>query len=273
MYRITDHTVRKAILIDNKPVLVEVSGSEQALRVKVLDQKIRKNETEELQHYIAGWFDAQRDLQPFYKRLSAHPALSYMPEAFYGLRLLSIPDLFETLCWAIIGQQINLAFAYRLKRRLVEQYGTAIDHEGELYYLFPSPDAIAAANPETLRAMQFSVRKAEYLIGLAQSFVQGTISYAILEALPGVQERLDMLTSVRGIGIWTANYSLMKCMREPSCVPHGDAGLYNALLQHKIIKNKKDQDAIGQLFASFKGWESYLVLYLWRSLSSSNLTD
>lgn len=44
-------------------------------------------------------------------------------DEFYGLRNIGIPDLFEAIVWGILGQQINLAYAYTLKRRLVETFG------------------------------------------------------------------------------------------------------------------------------------------------------
>ena len=56
---------------------------------------------------------------------------SFTPiEQYYGLRTLGIPDLFEALSWGIIGQQINLTYAYTLKRRLVEQFGSYVEWDG-----------------------------------------------------------------------------------------------------------------------------------------------
>jgi hypothetical protein len=43
--------------------------------------------------------------------------------------------------------------------------------------------------------------------------------------------------------------------------------LLNALINHKLIKDKTNLPAIVKLFKPFRGWESYLVLYFWRSLS------
>ena len=91
-----------------------------------------------------------------------------MVHQFSGLRIIGIPDLLEALSWAIIGQQINLTFAYTLKHRLDEKYGTKVTFENQSYYLFPEATTIAAINPEVLRPLQFSQRKAEYLIGLAE---------------------------------------------------------------------------------------------------------
>lgn len=76
-----------------------------------------------------------------------------------------------------------------------------------------------------------------------------------------------MLMSVKGIGIWTANYALMKSLKEQSSIPYGDAGLLQALLIHNIITDKKDGLQIRNFFQEMRGWESYVVFYLWRSLA------
>ena len=115
--------------------------------------------------------------------------------------------------------------------------------------------------------MQFSDKKAEYIITVANAFATGALSKEILQALPTLQAKQETLTRLKGVGIWTANYALMKSLREPASVPHGDVGLLNALANHDIIKDRTETTKIEQLFKKFKGWESYLVFYLWRSLA------
>jgi DNA-3-methyladenine glycosylase II len=118
-----------------------------------------------------------------------------------------------------------------------------------------------------LRELQFSNKKAEYLIGVANAFVRHILSKEILSALPDFSSRQKMLTAIRGIGVWTANYVLMKSLKEPCCIPLGDAGILNALMNHEVIKVKTDSQSINEFFKTFSGWESYLTFYLWRTLS------
>jgi DNA-3-methyladenine glycosylase II len=221
-----------------------------------------------IRNYIADWLDLGRDMRPFYELLRKDKRLAYMCETFGGLRLIGIVDLFEALSWSIIGQQINLTFAFRLKRRLVEKYGERLDFEGEAYYLFPNYAALAGATVEELREMQFSRSKAAYLIGLAASFAKGELSMEILRGLPDMESRQKALIALKGIGIWTANYTLMKTLREPSSIPYGDTGLLTALANHAVIKERSEVEKIERFFKKYKGWESYLVFYLWRSLAA-----
>ena len=264
IYKVRGGKVIKALRLGGTSLLIEVAEENSFLKVSVLQGQV---DAGVLTAYIREWLDIDRDLAPFYKLLAKDKRLQYMPGDFHGLRLVGIVDLFEALTWSIIGQQINLKFAYSLKRRLVEKYGQALTHEGGTYHLFPDSKVLAKAMVEDLRAMQFSGSKSAYIIGLANAFAKGELSRELLLNLPDRDSRLEALTRIKGIGIWTANYTLMKSLRDPSGIPHGDTGLLTALANHGIIKDRKELPKIERFFSRYKGWESYLVFYLWRSLA------
>lgn len=267
LYSIKEAEVVKAININGKTLLVSVKENGQSLLVEILNGDVDKADSYPLSAYIHEWFDLEREISPFYDLLHLYPTLSHLAKDYRGLRIMGISDLFEALCWSIIGQQINLTFAYKLKRRLVEQYGTELIFGEEKYYLFPDYEIIARAQIEDLRAMQFSQKKAEYIIGMAKRFALGELSKEMLYNLPDLESQQKALTNIKGIGIWTANYVLMKTLKAASAIPHGDVGLLKALENYKIIAARNEVDKITALFEKFKGWESYLVFYLWRTLS------
>lgn len=64
---------------------------------------------------------------------------------------MCIPDLFEALSWAIIGQQINLTFAYILKKRFVENFGESLTFKGDTFWLFPNYEKIATISVDELK--------------------------------------------------------------------------------------------------------------------------
>jgi DNA-3-methyladenine glycosylase II len=180
--------------------------------------------------------------------------------------MVGIPDLFECVCWCVLGQQINLEFAYRLKRRIVEKYGKSIEYKGEKYFHFPDPGVIMHVPVADLRAMQVTTRKAEYITGIARLFETGALSKQKLEALGDEELMRRELVQVRGIGEWTANYTIMKSLRGMNCVPYGDIGINNALYYFKGISKKNNRKEVEAVFNNFEGWKAYLVYYLWRSL-------
>ncbi|WP_276485025.1 DNA-3-methyladenine glycosylase family protein [Paraflavitalea pollutisoli] len=259
--------IHKAICINGQNIAFTLQADERHLLLHLGDQQLSPQQEQALERYISDWFDLDRDITPFYKLLAKHKQLAYMATDYAGFRLIGIHDLFEALCWSIIGQQINLTFAYILKRRLVEQYGTPISFNDHTLHIFPAPEVLQSVSMEALRALQFSTRKAEYLLSIASLFAAGTLSKERLQQCSSYNEQVAQLTAVRGIGVWTANYAIMKSLKQLQAIPMGDVGLLNALTNHQLIKDRQDHTRIDKLFKQFKGWESYLVFYLWRSLS------
>lgn len=267
MLKVNRDGLSKALLLNESVVLLNIRADADQLLISVLQGELSVDEEPALKKYIEDWFDMGLDLSPFYTLLAKDPRLAFMANAYHGLRLVGIPDMFEAICWAIIGQQINLTFAYKLKRRLVERYGRRLDHQGDAYYLFPDAAVLAEASVEELQGMQFSKSKALYLTLIAGAFASKQLSKQGLLQLPDLASRQKALMDIKGVGLWTANYTLMKCLKERTCIPFGDAGLLNALLMHGIIADKKQALEIQNFFSAYPTWESYLVFYLWRSLS------
>lgn len=265
LHKVTPNTVLKALKIDKQLVLIEVSEEDHQLVVRMLQGT--SEHAQPIIDFVTEWFDLNRDLKPFYTLLKQDPDFAFMPGKYQGLRLMGIPDLFEALGWSIIGQQINLTFAYTLKRRLVENWGQSISYQGEKFYVFPAPSDLTQLTVGDFKPLQFSTRKAEYLLGIAQLFATQQISKPQLQALHGEGEILAELMKVRGIGKWTAHYAMMKSLRTVNNITYGDTGLYTALHQLKNLGKRASEDEINAVFATFDGWKSYLTMYLWRSLS------
>jgi DNA-3-methyladenine glycosylase II len=270
LHHIEPNSLCKAVCINGDTIAFRLAEGEQDLLLEVTHGELKESSAQELIAYITDWFDLERDITPFYQLLRKNKTLGYMVKDYHGFRLISIHDLYEALCWSIIGQQINLTFAYTLKRRLVEKYGQHLVANGQSLYIFPRPEVLQYATVADLRSMQFSERKAEYVLLVSKLFAEGAISQQQVQQCASYEEQVELLTGIRGIGIWTANYALMKTLKQLQAIPYGDVGLLNALLSHGLIKEKKDTAGIEKLFRSFKGWESYLVFYLWRSLSTVN---
>ena len=115
------------------------------------------------------------------------------------MRIIGIPDLFEALSWAVIGQQINLTFAYTLKKRFVETFGESIIFEGDTYWLHPSFEKISGLEVEDLTDLQFTTRKAEYVIGIATLMGKGELTKSDL-LTSGLEEAKEYLIKLEVLG-------------------------------------------------------------------------
>lgn len=225
-----------------------------------------KAERADIVRYIREWFDLDRDLAPFYELAKGDPLLEAPLQDFYGLRVIGVPDLFEALCWGVLGQQINLAFAYTLKRQFVEMFGESIEWNGKKYWIFPSYEQIAQLTPADLAEIKMTVKKSEYIIGIAQLMASGELSKEKLLEMDDLKEAEKSLIKIRGIGPWTANYVLMRCLRFTSAFPIDDVGLHNAIKHLTGSGKKPTKEELLILSLNWTNWQAYATFYLWRVL-------
>jgi DNA-3-methyladenine glycosylase II len=263
----SDDYVSKAIQIGSKRVVFELAHAKpNQLAVRILSGlPLQKSEKSQLVLFIKEWFDLETDLKPFYALVKDDKLLGPLIKKYFGYRIIGQPDLFESLVWAVIGQQINLQFAYTLKQRFVEQFGEKHTMENKTYYLFPIPQVVSNLSDDDLLPLQFSRQKSKYVVLIARAFLSGAISKEKLRNLP-FGEAKEKLMSLKGVGNWTANYALMKTFRHPAAFPLEDAGVHNAIKNLKRMKAKPTLDQVRRIFKRYRGWEAYATLYLWKSL-------
>jgi AraC family transcriptional regulator of adaptative response / DNA-3-methyladenine glycosylase II len=177
-----------------------------------------------------------------------------------GLRVPLLADPFDGLVWAIVGQQINLAFAYTLRRRLIELVSEPL---GAGFYAPPSIAAVAALEPEDLLPLSFSRAKASYLVGAARSVIDGRLP---LDALAGGSAtRIERsLLAVRGIGPWSAHYLMMRHYGFLDCVPLGDTGLTSGLKQFFALDERPGRVETLALMERFRPYRSLATFHLWQ---------
>lgn len=178
-----------------------------------------------------------------------------------GMRIPQSPRPFDGLVWSIVGQQVNLAFAATLRRRLTEIAGTPI---GNGMYAPPTPASVAALTVASLMPHQFSARKAEYLIGAAREIMEGRLDLETLAEAPMATMEAT-LRAIRGIGPWSANYLMMRALGAPDCVPLGDTGLTSALSRFFDVPRPNAEETLA-LMEPFRPYRSLATYHLWQSL-------
>lgn len=269
MFHIEDNKIYKVIPVEHVNPLVEISiNTDGNIQIRFLGESYNSEKwvCDAVANYVIEWFDFTTDLAPFYTLAKHDPLLQGPIQDYYGLRTLGIPDLFEALSWGIIGQQINLAYAYTLKRRLVEQFGSYVKWNDRKHRIFPSPETIANLHVEDLKKLKMTTRKCEYLIGIARLITEGKLSKESLLQTQDVKIAEKQLTAIHGIGPWTAHYVLMRCLRFTSAFPIDDVGLHNAIKFITCSENKPTKHEIKDFAANWTNWESYETFYLWRVL-------
>lgn len=262
-----DGRVRKWLPL-SRPLLVQVSAVETGLQLTALSDRGDAEQLEEAARYVDQWFGLQVNIDEFYQLADGDDLLRSLAKDYRGLRIVQIPELFEALVWAIMGQQINLTFAYTLKKRFVERYGEGLVYQDEIYWQFPKPEDLVDVSVEELQELQLTRRKAEYILGVAKLMASGELEKSQLERRSD-QSLREKLLAIRGIGPWTADYVSMRCFGRTSAFPIGDAGLHQAIRKHLTLDRKPTIEELELLSARWNGWQAYATYYLWRSLSAN----
>lgn len=271
LHRVIDKALYKVLDYNDFLYMIKVceanrDQNDNTLFIELLNDTLTEALAEYLSKYIWDMLDLGIDLTGFYEAAKSDKILNELVNRYKGLRIVKILDLYESLCWAIIGQQINLKFAYTLKQRVCATYGKAYEYEERLYYTFPEPDKLATLEVEDLRALQFTGRKSEYLIGISKLFVEGAISKEKLLALDDFESIQKLLMDIRGIGHWTADYAILKCLNHNEAFPIADIGIHNGLKVLLGRDKKPSKEEIFEMAKAWSGWEAYATFFIWRSL-------
>ncbi len=189
------------------------------------------------------------DLNAFYAFVQGDPVLAETVRLFPGFRPPLAPDPFEALVSSITAQQVSLHSAFAVRSRFIERFGVP----AERAVAFPRRERVGRASEEELTALGFSRRKAEYVLGLARA----ELDFDSLAALPD-DEVKARLTSLRGLGEWSADWFLARHLARPEAWPAGDLGLRKAVLT--FYPEVTDVRAAGERFRPFQNLSAHYLL-------------
>jgi AraC family transcriptional regulator of adaptative response / DNA-3-methyladenine glycosylase II len=201
------------------------------------------------------------------KRLKGDDALTPMIMARPGLRVPLMVSPFEALTWAVLGQQVNLAFAGALRATLIRLAWGLPEDADAILLPHPSADAVAALEPRDLRARRFSRSKAEWLVALATAVSNGELALDKLAGEPAGSAR-EVLLARKGIGAWTADYIMLRGFGFNDAVPAADAGLTRALQTALALAQRPEATAVHAALAPYSPCRSVVCQHLWHSLAS-----
>jgi DNA-3-methyladenine glycosylase II len=206
-------------------------------------------------------FGLDFDLPEFYRMAKGDPILSDLVAPLYGMRPTLAPTGLEMLVGSIVAQQVNLTFAFTLRARLVRRYGTPVAIGGDTVYAFPAPRALAGLRVATLRAMQFSTRKAEYIRDVGRAMVRGVLDPEALAAASNA-DVIACLTALRGLGRWTADWYLARCLGRGDACPAGDLAVRKVFDHHYGRGRTLSEEAIRRRARAWGRHQSLAIHYL-----------
>lgn len=153
---------------------------------------------------------------------------------------------FETLAGIILEQQVSLESARahfeKLKSFLTE-------------FL---PENILKLTDEEMRNCFISRQKAKYLRDLSEAMVSGKLN---LEEIDGLEEKeiREQLTSIKGIGNWTADIYLLFCLQQKNIFPMGDIAFIHSMKELYQIQTKEEILKISESWEPFRSLATYFM--------------
>ena len=219
---------------------------------------------------ISWLLGCDQDLKPFYDSVSGDPVLAEVVQHFYGYHNTRTGSVFEALVQAVMGQQIATAVARIVRNLLIQTYGVRGTVDGREWYAFPRAETLAKAEVSNLRQLKLSVRKSEYIQGIARAALESPDEFEGMHDLSDA-EVVKRMVALRGVGQWTAQWVLVRALARPDGFPIGDLALRRTVAGLYFNGAEITDDELLEFSQRWSPWRSYATAYLFAALRAGRV--
>jgi DNA-3-methyladenine glycosylase II len=246
-------TITSSGTVDNPELTVESQSNE----------AINTNDKNLIEDLVCSLFNLSIDLTAFYDETKNDRIMQTLTQRLRGLKSPTTPTVFEALVDSIIEQQISLNVAHVLERNVIKTFGDQLKVDDKGYYAFPTPENVADATVEQLRNCGLSMRKAEYIHGIATAIVKGELDLEHFKTYDDPEGIIKEMVKIRGIGVWTAELTMLRGMHKLEAFPADDLGLRRHIA-HYYRDDRKISGAeartIAEKWGRWKGLAGYYLI-------------
>jgi DNA-3-methyladenine glycosylase II len=218
-----------------------------------------KQKAKEIVKFI---FNLDFDLCSFYDDIKNDCTMTQIAQQLYGLKNPTTPTVFEALVDSIVEQQISIKVAHALEERLVKKFGEPLTLDGETYYAYPTPQKIASVSFSEVQSCGLSERKAQYIQGIAQLIVDGKLNLEQLKNHQNPEEIISELDAIRGIGVWTAELTMLRGMQKLDALPADDLGVRRVISRYYCRGKPIKTTEAREIAKSWGRWKGFAAFYL-----------
>jgi len=260
-----DDSLLRAFRINNKivPVKVFSVGTVEKPKLKISTAKLSAEERSELERKLCTYLDLDGDLRELYSFMDKDERLRKIKDALYGFKAPAMgATIYEVVVKAIVQQQISLRIAFYMISKLVRKFGEFVEFEGEKYYDFPLPRALANASIPELRSCGLSGRKAEYIINFSREVIKGNFNPEEIRKWNHTKV-VEELTKFRGIGRWTAELVAIAGVGKGAS-PADDLGIRKAVSKYYFKDELQKPEKVREILSRWPKGLSVYLLYAYR---------
>lgn len=248
---------QRMIELDDTPYHLNVAPDTESKVLKVSFPKAALSHTMTITEKVRDLFDLRCDVTSVKTRLCTDPRMKEQLERMELPRVPGCWDPFELGVRTIVGQQVSVAAATTIASRIAERLGIKQSNApAGCNHLFPKPEILMNAN---LDGIGMPGKRIEAL----KQFSQSTFANELFSPGQDRDEFCQRLTTISGIGPWTAEYLAMRAFRDPNAFPASDLGVLKALSRGRD-KQMKPGEAM-ELAKAWEPWRAYAVYTLWLS--------
>jgi DNA-3-methyladenine glycosylase II len=257
----------QVIRVNGKLVLavVESIGTVDEPKVAVelkSDSAITDEDTKKAEDIVNALFSLDLDLKPFYKTVKNDKIMAHLTRKLWGLKSPTTPTVFEALVDSIVEQQISLKVANSLETRIIKKFGEALDLGGAVYFAYPTPQRLASVSIEEFRQCGLSFRKSEYIKGASTLITEGKLNLEKLKNYESSEQIIKELDKIRGIGVWTAELTMLRGMQRLEALPADDLGLRRVISRYYRDGKGISSAEARQIAESWGEWKGLAAYYL-----------
>lgn len=184
----------------------------------------------------------------FHDAVAADAVAAALVDRHPGLRPVCFFSPYEAAAWAVIGHRIRMTQAARIKAAIAQEHGTSVTVAGRSVAAFPTPVELRTLHPTP----GLSELKLDRLHAVADAVFDGELDAARLRAMP-VDEALDRLQTLPGIGPFSAELILVRGAAHPDVFPSQERRLHRAMAAAYGV----DASDVAELAGIAAGWAPY----------------
>jgi DNA-3-methyladenine glycosylase II len=226
------------------------------------NRPIASTDKQEALQAIKRIFSLDLDLNIFYKDVENDHVMRQITPQLYGYRFTTTLTVFESLVDAIAEQQISIKVARIIEERLAVKFGEKLEIEKETFFAFPTPNNLAEACISDIQGVGLSKRKAEYIYNAAKMIVDSKLDLQQMKKEADAKQVIAELDALKGVGVWTAELTMLRGMHRWDVLPADDFGIRRAISAYYCSGSPIKTAEAREIAKAWGKWRGLAAFYL-----------
>lgn len=257
----------QVLKINGNLVLIEVSSAGTvenpellvALKSNIAITSLEKKAAKKIVEFI---FNLDFNLNSFYQDVKKDHVMHNISQQLYGLKNPTTPTVFESLVDSIVEQQISIKVAHTIEQRLTKKFGETLTIDGNTYFAYPTPQRISDTSISEVQQVGLSVRKAEYIHGASKLIADGKLNLEKMKDQKNPNNIIAELDEIKGIGVWTAELTMLRGMQRLDALPADDFGIRRVISRYYCDGKPIKADEAREIAEAWGRWKGLAAFYL-----------